>query len=314
MKIRNLLGPFQAFSLIVWVCFIFLTGIHPDFINNGFMSITMLFGSIIAGATSEGGGAVAFPVMTLIYKISPAVARDFSLLIQSFGMISATFIILKNKIPISKRFLLYCLPGSFLGQLITFHYLSGYFSPVFIKITFTSLWLSYGIILFWIKEGEREGVFENFSIHEKALIFLFSFFGGGITALTGSGVDILTFSLATLFIGVGVRVATPTSVILMAVNSVFGVTLKHLLYGGIEAEAVSYWLVCLPVVIFGAPLGALFISQRTAKVIIRFLQASLFIQFVFSWIILPLSTFHKLWSIGLLVGGSLVFRFLNKTK
>ena len=36
--------------------------------------------------TSEGGGAVAFPVMTLALGIPPAVARDFSLMIQSCGM------------------------------------------------------------------------------------------------------------------------------------------------------------------------------------------------------------------------------------
>ena len=35
--------------------------------------------------TSEGGGAVAFPVMTLALNISPGVARDFSLMIQSCG-------------------------------------------------------------------------------------------------------------------------------------------------------------------------------------------------------------------------------------
>ena len=35
--------------------------------------------------TSEGGGAVAFPVMTLALSITPAVARDFSLMIQSCG-------------------------------------------------------------------------------------------------------------------------------------------------------------------------------------------------------------------------------------
>ena len=37
------------------------------------------------GMTSEGGGAVAFPVMTLALSITPAVARDFSLMIQSCG-------------------------------------------------------------------------------------------------------------------------------------------------------------------------------------------------------------------------------------
>ena len=35
--------------------------------------------------TSEGGGAVAFPVMTLALNIPPPVARDFSLMIQSCG-------------------------------------------------------------------------------------------------------------------------------------------------------------------------------------------------------------------------------------
>ena len=35
--------------------------------------------------TSEGGGAVAFPVMTLALHISPMVARDFSLMIQACG-------------------------------------------------------------------------------------------------------------------------------------------------------------------------------------------------------------------------------------
>jgi hypothetical protein len=49
------------------------------------MSLTMIFGSMVAGATSEGGGAVAFPVMTLALKIPPSIARDFSLMTQSCG-------------------------------------------------------------------------------------------------------------------------------------------------------------------------------------------------------------------------------------
>ena len=63
------------------------------------LSITMVGGATVAGMTSEGGGAVAFPVMTLALGIKvrrmgvamlmlllqPAVARDFSLMIQSCG-------------------------------------------------------------------------------------------------------------------------------------------------------------------------------------------------------------------------------------
>jgi len=44
--------------------------------------------------TSEGGGAVAYPVMTLAFNIKPSVARDFSLIIQSCGMTAAAFTIL----------------------------------------------------------------------------------------------------------------------------------------------------------------------------------------------------------------------------
>ena len=49
------------------------------------LSVTMVFGALIAGATSEGGGAVAFPVMTLALGIKPTIARDFSIMIQSCG-------------------------------------------------------------------------------------------------------------------------------------------------------------------------------------------------------------------------------------
>ena len=49
------------------------------------LSLTMVFGATVAGMTSEGGGSVAFPVMTLALEIQPGVARDFSLMIQSVG-------------------------------------------------------------------------------------------------------------------------------------------------------------------------------------------------------------------------------------
>ncbi len=45
----------------------------------------MIAGSFIGGATAEGGGAVAFPVMTLVLHATPAVARDYSFMIQYCG-------------------------------------------------------------------------------------------------------------------------------------------------------------------------------------------------------------------------------------
>jgi hypothetical protein len=60
------------------------------------MTITMIFGSMVAGATSEGGGAVAFPVMTLVLKIQPTIARDFSLMTQSCGNCMDKKILIKD--------------------------------------------------------------------------------------------------------------------------------------------------------------------------------------------------------------------------
>ena len=34
-----------------------------------YMSVTMIFGSMVAGATSEGGASIAFPVMTLAMDV-----------------------------------------------------------------------------------------------------------------------------------------------------------------------------------------------------------------------------------------------------
>ena len=76
-----------------------------------FMSITMIFGAMVAGMTSEGGGAVAFPVMTLALHISPSVARDFSLMIQSCGMTAAAFTIFWMRLKTEKHSLLFCSLG-----------------------------------------------------------------------------------------------------------------------------------------------------------------------------------------------------------
>ena len=59
----------------------------------------MIVGATVGGMTSEGGGAVAFPVMTLALGIQPSIARDFSLMIQSCGKISygsVKYLILEN--------------------------------------------------------------------------------------------------------------------------------------------------------------------------------------------------------------------------
>jgi uncharacterized membrane protein YfcA len=61
------------------------------------MMIAMVIGSMIAGSTPLGGGIVAFPVSVTILGFQSTMGRDFSLMIQSFGMSSASFLIFYKK-------------------------------------------------------------------------------------------------------------------------------------------------------------------------------------------------------------------------
>lgn len=86
-KNRQLIGILIPilFFWTCWWCLAIKNDFFEYFPKKYFMSITMMLGSFVAGSTSEGGGAVAFPVMTLGFSIEPTVARDFSLMIQSCG-------------------------------------------------------------------------------------------------------------------------------------------------------------------------------------------------------------------------------------
>ena len=77
--------------------------------------------------TSEGGGAVAFPVMTLVFSIKPAIARDFSLMIQSAGMSAAAFTIYFMKVQLEWHSLILCTLGGLGGSIFGYHVVSGTF-------------------------------------------------------------------------------------------------------------------------------------------------------------------------------------------
>lgn len=100
------------------------------------MSITMVFGSIVAGATSEGGAAIAFPVMTLVLGITPGVARDFSLMIQSVGMVAAACTIVIMGVKIEKNSLCYTTCGGVIGIIIGLELVAPALPPAFTKMIF----------------------------------------------------------------------------------------------------------------------------------------------------------------------------------
>jgi uncharacterized membrane protein YfcA len=284
------------------------------FVDYWFMSITMVFGSFVAGLTSEGGGAVAFPIMTLVFNISPAVARDFSLMIQSVGMISAAIYILIKKVPIEKTALLYAFLGGILGIGLGFHWIAGLLPPAVIKVFFTSFWLSFVIVLYMVNKDQQRFLYDSLTLPTfgTKLIFVGVGMAGGIvSSLLGTGIDILTFSLLVLTFHLCEKVATATSVILMGALSLFAFFYKGVVLQAIEPDAWNYWWVCVPVVAVGAPLGAM-VLKYTARIYIRwFLYSIICLQYVIGLFIIPQTWMLVLFSLATIILGLLWFTLLR---
>ena len=70
---------FRFLAIMIWAYIvIFITGFE-EVIHCFFMSVTMFFGAFIGSATPVGGGAIAFPVLTLIKHTPPPIAATYSL-------------------------------------------------------------------------------------------------------------------------------------------------------------------------------------------------------------------------------------------
>ncbi len=283
-----------------------------------YLPLTMVFGSFVAGATSEGGGAIAFPVLTLVLSISPTIARDFSLLIQSVGMSAASLWIWKLEIPVERRAILYGTLGGSLGIFIGLVWVQGIFSAAYIKMFFVSTWLAFGWVLLAQRKIDQSCIrtkLPSLTGSKRFLLLFCSVLGGIVSSLTGSGLDIFMFSVLTLYFRVCEKVATPTSVVLMAFNSIIGVGLSlglgNLGIGSLESAdplAIQFWLTCVPVVIIGAPLGAFFIKNKSRDFIVGLLLCSIVLQFGAGILIVPHDSMLLLFDLCVFLVAFLLFR------
>jgi uncharacterized membrane protein YfcA len=273
------------------------------------VTLTMFFGAFIAGASSEGGGAVAFPVFTLLLDIVPSSARNFSLAIQSVGMSAASLIILQQKIPIIKKVLIPVSFGGALGIVLGTIFLMESFSPKLVKLIFVSVWLSFGTVLYKMNKRNEDYTDTLVLVSSKEVLFLVitGFLGGCITSMFGNGIDILTFSVLVLYFKISEKVATPTSVIVMTINTILGFMLHWVFIKDITARTFEMWLVSIPVVLILAPIGSLVINLLNRESVSRLLIAIIFIQYIGALIILSPSLVWVLTSFLLVALGAFGF-------
>ena len=139
---------YVAIILIAWVIYMQNTTSWIILTHNMPAMITMVFGSFVAGSSPEGSASIAYPVFTLYLNISPDDARNFAFAIQSIGMTSASIYILNKGLKLDWNYIKYVsLSGAF-GLVAGTFWVVPFVQPVYAKLVFVSLWLSFGIILF----------------------------------------------------------------------------------------------------------------------------------------------------------------------
>jgi len=306
---------FVGLCLLGWGIYMISSWSFILFSEHWPVSLTMVIGSFVAGATSEGGGAIAFPVLTLLLEKDPATARNFSLAIQSIGMTAASIFIVGLKIKVEKRAIVFVSISGILGMVIVTLLLPDLLSPARVKLFFVSLWLSFGLALYIVNTSKNRIVNEqipDFKRRDLIYLLIFGFIGGGITALIGNGIDILTFFLLTMYYKVSEKIATPTSVLLMTINTITGFLLHVFVVGDFRMgdEAFNMWLVCIPIVIFGAPLGAYVVNLLSRTAIAYFLYLIILTQFVGAYYVFymkgALTPENIVFSIVVIFGGVLL--------
>lgn len=255
----------MAVILAGWLAFMALSDNWHLFTELWEVPATLAFGSFVAGFSAEGSGAVAFPVFTKVLHVPPEAARQFSLLTQSFGMSMASLVIIMRKTPFYAFAIVPAVLGGAIGQALSVA--MNWFVPgLHLKWLFTVHIAALGFALLL---KHFSGIERREAIDEKKgrpLLFWSGLAGGFLTINIGCGADMLAFIILVLLLSATEKKATPTTVIIMAINSVIGVVVTSLA-GEWSAWAVSAWQTAIPVVIFGAPLGAFLASKANNPVI-----------------------------------------------
>ncbi len=316
---QHFIGISILAAVTVWTVWLTLTGPSralSNLIANWEAAVTMIFGSMVAGSTSMGGGAVAFPVFTKVLHVPPSEAKVFSLAIQSIGMSAASLTIVAMKTRVEWRFIRWASLGGVPGIILGSVFLAPVLPSNVIKFSFTMMVCSFGLVLFGLNRRRRRRnlAIPSWGKREQIVSLLAGLWGGVVSGLVGSGMDIVGFSVMILLFGLCEKVSTPTSVILMAINAVVGFILHQYFVGDFVEPVTNYWLAAVPVVVVGAPTGAMFCNLMKRKTIARVLISLILIEFVSSFLLIPLNAKLLFFSLFVFVIFSSIYYWMYKSQ
>ncbi len=217
-------------------------------------------------------------------------------------MTAASLTIILLRIKVQWRMLFWASIGGVPGIIISSVFLASMLAPELIKMSFTAMVSSFAVTLAILRLKNRcynEGL-QNFKFQEKLILLSAGFVGGVMSGLVGNGIDIICFSVLVLLFRIKESVATPTSVILMAINAIVGFALHAWYLKDFTPMIQNYWLAAVPVVIImGAPFGAIFCSRLNSKTIALILITLITVELMTSLWVISLSKELIISSLGI---------------
>ena len=140
------------------------------------------------------------PAATSVYKEKDSVFQVWRLLMQPWLLLRRNLVLFASgsALPLPS----FCLTG------------------VFVCVWNTST----GTTIYYCREHKRKTFDQipDFGAWQGVLLVCVGFLGGIFSAVAGSGVDICSFSVLSLLFRVSEKVSTPTSIVLMAINTCMG--------------------------------------------------------------------------------------------
>lgn len=262
-----------ALALITWaIWYLCLGSAGFEIVREHFtIALTMLLGSFVAGSTSVGGGAVAFPVFTKILQIDSATALIFSLAIQSIGMSAASIMIFMTKIPVCLRIIRYSIIAGGLGLLFSFFFIRLQISSADIKYLFSCFSFLVALGLIWTRLNYHKISHSSELLPKPLALAITCFIGGGLSGIIGTGIDFVLFTMMIFIWQYEFKKAIATSVVVMALNALIGFIAILLGTEQFTGAVVGYWLAAAPIVVVGAPLGALACRYLNKNIMLYFL-------------------------------------------
>ncbi|WP_214000977.1 sulfite exporter TauE/SafE family protein [Arsukibacterium sp.] len=252
----------------VWLFLVAGMGYWPTAVAHWPMAVAMAIGSYAAGSTPMGGGTVGFPVLVLLFELPASLGRDFSFAIQSIGMTSASIFILARRQPLAWAILKGAMLGALLGTPFGIFLIAPYIPELWIKLLFAVVWASFGLLhLFRLTEIAGHTGITDFDERWdfKLGLWIGLLAGATVAAVTGVGIDMVLYTALVLLCRADLKIAIPTSVVIMAFTSVLGVIVKTVSGQGLAPGVFENWLAAAPVVAIGAPLGVFIVAKIGRK-------------------------------------------------